>query len=81
MFDGSDFIVPKGEFEINDAKIMNHILYKAQRWDFDVQQILGTEGPVIKQEVKKEEVVKTPVGGASTETLPKVEGKAKKDAK
>lgn len=77
-FDSNEFTIPKGEFEVVSDKLVNHIMFKAQRWGFDVRQLTAETLEV--KPIEKKEVIKPIASGASTETLPKKEDKPKKDA-
>jgi len=78
FFNGKDYVIPKGEFEIVDEKIVNHLLARAKFWDKKVEVIKTEQPEAIKKidEIKVAE--KEPVfSGATTETLPK---RSKKNA-
>jgi hypothetical protein len=71
-FNGTDYPIPNGEFEVVNGALAAHILYKAMRVGKDVKDITKTDAPAIKPIAKKEAIKATPVhSGASTETLPK----------
>jgi len=68
QFDGNEYTIPNGEFEVASEKLANHIIFLANKWSKDVKQAPNSETLQIKQE--KKEVVKPVTGGATAESLP-----------
>ena len=91
-FDDGDYKIPKGEFEVINEKLGNHILNKANKWKKDVSMISAAPINQVKSIDAVKEVYNPPVaedtaekvapafGGATMETLPKKQGRPRKDA-
>jgi hypothetical protein len=73
QFDGSEYTIPAGEFEVASEKLASHITFVANKWGKDVKQVPNSEILQIKQE--KKEAVKPVAGGATAESLPNKHGK------
>ena len=78
LFNGTDYKVPVGEFEVNNEPLGYHIIEQAKKWDKDVEMISMTVReplePIIKEEEQKKEPVKSATPkktGATSDTLPK----------
>lgn len=52
-WDGRDFTIPKGKFEVNDEAFGRFIETKAKQWGKDVRIIEDKAPKVIKKEIKK----------------------------
>jgi len=71
QFNGTAYTIPKGEFEVNNAALANHILFLANKWGKDVKNIT-VNAPLEIKPIEKKTKKEVPVaGGASTATLPK----------
>ena len=92
-FDGGDYNIPKGEFEVVNEGLGNHIVNKARKWNKNVNIIsavpINQVKPIDKIVAKPvKEVGEPPVstgnapafGGATMETLPKKQGRPRKNA-
>lgn len=76
-FNADEYTIPNGEFEVFNEKLVNHILFVANKWGKDVKTVPNSESLEIK---KVETLVSEPiVAGASTESLPKKMGRPKKN--
>ena len=77
MFNGKEYTIPKGEFEVINKDLVNHLLARSKFWKKDVKVIEESQPETIKKidiQPLAESVVKkvTPVfSGASMDTLPK----------
>ena len=77
MYCGKEYTVPKGEFEVINFDLANHIRKVAKKWEKDVAEVPSAPIAEIKQaeEIKATEPVKpkpkATFGGATSETIPK----------
>jgi len=95
QFNGTEYTIPNGEFEVVNEKLVNHILFIANKWEKDVKIVPNSSVEQIKVVDKKEEIkateeivekqvenvdTKPPVfSGATIETLPRKQGRPKKN--
>ncbi len=73
LYDGQDYIIPAGDFEIKDVGLSYFIQRKATHWGLDIV-ILSEDEVKVKgtdEGVSKKLSIKS-VGGASSKTLPGV---------
>lgn len=81
-FNGSEYTIPKGEFEVINERLGSHIISKSHKWNKDVRQVSSQSIDIIQPVAKKEEI-KAPIeqtfSGASMDTVPKKQGRPKKN--
>lgn len=68
-WDGTDFTIPEGDFEVTDDHLGYHIQNTAIKWEKDVVIISSDSSTKIKPEIKQEE--------KKVELKPEVEEKPK----
>lgn len=55
-FNGSDYVIPEGEFEVVNERLGNHILFIANKWQKDVSIVPNSSINEIVPTAKKKEV-------------------------